>query len=62
MQPNAAMFLMIAAGLVAFFAFLSIASWSAAQAKERRERDRYALLKAVAEQPGEGALRVLEAL
>ncbi len=62
MQPNTAMFLMIAAAVVAFFAFLSISSWSAAQARERRERDRYALLKAVAEQPGENAQRVLEAM
>ncbi len=62
MQPNAAMFLFIAAVVVAVFAFLSIAVWTGAQSQERKARDRYALLKALAEQPGENALRVLETL
>jgi len=57
-----AMVVMIAAAVVAFFAFLSISTWTAAQSRERRDRDRYALLKAVAEQPGDNAQRVLEAL
>jgi hypothetical protein len=62
MQPNAAMFLFVAAAVVAVFAFLSIAVWTGAQAQERKTRDRYALLKALAEQPGENAQRVLETL
>jgi Flp pilus assembly protein TadB len=62
MQPNAAMFLFIAAVVVAVFAFLSIAAWTGAQSQERKARDRYALLKVLAEQPGENAQRVLEAL
>jgi hypothetical protein len=39
-----------------------VAAWVGTQASERKERDRFALLKAVAEQPSENAARVLELL
>jgi len=55
-------FLFLAAGAVGLFAFLSSAAWMGMQAGYRRERDRYALLKALAEQPGESAARVLDML
>ena len=59
---GAAMFIFLAAGAVGLFAFLSVAAWAGTQAHERRTRDRFALLKSIAEQPGENAQRVLEAL
>ena len=62
MPLNAAMFLFLAATVVAVFAFLSIAVWVTAPAQERRARERMQLLKSVAEQPGENASRVLDML
>lgn len=62
MAVNAAMFLFLAAAVVAVFAFLSIVAWTTAPSKERLARDRFALLKTLAEQPGENAARVLEML
>ena len=62
MSTNAALFLFVAAAVVAVFAFLSVAVWVGSQAQERKARDRYALLKTLAEQQGEGAQRVLELL
>jgi hypothetical protein len=44
------------------FAFLSIVVWVSAPSKERQARDRFALLKTLAEQPGENAARVLDLL
>jgi hypothetical protein len=58
-MTGAAMFGFFAAASVAVFAFLSIVVWVQAQAAERRTRDRFALLKALAENPGENAQRVL---
>src|SRR5262245_239731 len=55
-------FLFLAAGAVGLFAFLSAAAWSGTQASYRKERDRYALLRSLAEQPGENAARVLDML
>jgi hypothetical protein len=55
------MFLFLAA-VVAVFAFLNIAAWAPGPAHERLLRDRLALLKTLAEQPGENAARVLEML
>jgi hypothetical protein len=57
-----AMFVFLAAGAVGLFAFLSIAAWAGSQAGERKARDRFALLKALAEVPGENAERVLALL
>lgn len=61
-MPSPAMFLFLAAGAVGLFAFLSIAAWSGTQAGERKARDRFALLKTLAEAPGENAQRVLDLL
>jgi hypothetical protein len=58
MSRDAALFLFLAAASVAVFAFLSIAVW----VSQRKTRDRFALLKALAEQPGDSAQRVLEML
>lgn len=62
MPTNAVMLIFVAAIVVAVFAFLSIVAWVTAPAKERQARDRFALLKALAEQPGENARRVLDLL
>ena len=62
MSSNAALFLFLAAASVALFAFLSIAVWVGTQFQERKARDRFALLKALGEQPGENAQRVLDLL
>ena len=51
-----------AAGVMAVFAFLSVAVWVTSQAGERKARDRFALLKALAEHPSESATRVLDLL
>lgn len=56
------LFFFLAAAVIAVFAFLSIAFWSTAPSRERAARDRLALLKTIAEQPGENALRVLDLL
>ena len=62
MPVNAAMFLFLAAAVVAVFAFLSIAVWVATPSHERQVRERMELLKTVAAQTGENAARVLEML
>lgn len=62
MPVNAALFLFLAAIVVSVFAFLSVAAWVNAPSKERQARDRFALLKTLAEQPGENAVRILEIL
>ena len=54
-----AMFLFLAAAAVSLFAFLSIVVWVQGQSSERKARDRFALLKGLAENPGENAQRVL---
>jgi len=62
MWAASGLFLFLAAGAVALFTFLSVAAWSGAQADERKARDRFALLKTLAESPGENAQRVLDML
>ena len=59
MSNNAALFLFLAAASVGAFAFASIVIWVHTQASERRARDRFALLKSLAEHPGENADKVL---
>jgi hypothetical protein len=59
MSNNAALFLFLAAASVGAFAFASIVVWVHTQAAERRARDRFALLKSLAEHPSENADRVL---
>jgi hypothetical protein len=58
MTKDAALFLFLAATAVAVFAFLSIAVW----VSQRKTHDRFALLKALAEQPGDSAQQVLHML
>jgi hypothetical protein len=60
MPVNAALFLFLAAAVVAVFAFCSIVVWVSTPARERQARDRLALLKTLAEQPGENARQILE--
>jgi len=62
MSSNTALFLFLAAAVVAVFAFCSIVVWVSAPARERQARDRLALLKTLAEHPGENARQVLEFL
>ena len=62
MPVNAAMFLFLAATVVAVFAFLSVAVWVSTPARERQKRERLELLKTLALEPGENAARVLEML
>jgi hypothetical protein len=62
MPVNAALFIFLAATVVSVFVFLSIVAWVTAPSKERQARDRFALLKTLAELPGENAARVLDIL
>ena len=62
MPTNAALFLFLAAAVVAIFAFSSIVVWISTPARERQARDRLALLKTLAEHPGEHARQVLDFL
>lgn len=62
MPVNAAMFLFLAAAVVAVFAFCSIVVWVSTPSRERQARDRVALLKTLAEHPGENAAQILELL
>ena len=55
-------FLFLAAGAVSLFTFLSIAHWVNIQAAERQTRERFALLKKIAEQPSDSAKLVLDLL
>ena len=59
MGNNAALFLFLAAAAVGAFTFVSIVVWVTARTSERKARDRFALLKALAEGPNENAERVL---
>lgn len=62
MPVNAALFLFLAAAVVAVFSFLSVVVWVSTPAQERQARDRIALLKTAAESPGENAALVIEML
>jgi hypothetical protein len=62
MPVNAAMFLFLAAAVVAVFAFCSIFIWVSTPSRERHARDRIALLKTLAEHPGENGAQILELL
>lgn len=62
MPTNAALFLFLAAAVIAVFAFSSIVAWVSTPARERQARDRLALLKTLAEHPGEHARQVLDFL
>jgi hypothetical protein len=58
---GAAMFGFLAVGAVALFSFLSVAQWLSLRTAERRSRDRFTLMKAILEHPGDQADRVLTA-
>ena len=62
MATNAALFLFLAAAVIAVFAFASIVVWVNGPARERQARDRMALLKALADSPSPQAREVLEYL
>ena len=62
MPTNAALFLFLAAAVIAVFAFSSIVAWVSTPARERQARDRLALLKTLAEHPGEHARQMLDFL
>lgn len=55
-------FLFVAAAVVALFTFLTASHWVTTRADERRARERYAVLRKVAEQPTEAAQQVLGVL
>ena len=62
MSTNAALFLFLAAAIVAVFGFASIVAWINTPARERQNRDRLALLKTLAEHPDDHARQVLDYL
>ena len=59
---NIALFYFVASATVAVFAFLSVAHWVSSRTKERVARERYMLLRKVADQPAETARLVLDML
>lgn len=62
MLENSYLFIFLAATIVSVFAFLSIAVWASTRAQERQARDRFALLKTLAENPNQNAALVLDML
>lgn len=48
-------FFFLAAASIALFSFLAVVHWIDTRAAERRGRDRWALLRKLADQPGESA-------
>jgi hypothetical protein len=56
------LFTFLAAAAIGLFAFISVAAWADARSARDQARDRYALLRTLAEQPGENARLVLEML
>ena len=61
-MEDVAKFLFVGAAAVALFAFLSVATWVEARAAERRDRERMALLRKLAELPPEQASVMREIL
>lgn len=62
MSTSGALYLFLAATIVAVFTFLSIAAWLGTQSAERQARDRFALLRSIAEHPSDTAEQVLRML
>jgi len=58
---GAAMFGFLAVAAVAVFSFLSVMSWLGMRNAERQARDRFSMMKALLEHPGEQGERVLAA-
>lgn len=61
-MEEAAKFLFIGTAAVAFFTFLTVSHWISTRAAERRDRERMALLRKVAEQSAEKAALMRELL
>jgi hypothetical protein len=57
---DASVFLFLAAASIAFFSFLIATRWIEVRAAERRARDRFALLRKLAEQPADSVQRLLD--
>jgi hypothetical protein len=57
---DASVFFFLAAASIAFFSFLIATRWIEARAAERRARDRFALLRKLAEQPADSVQRLLD--
>jgi Domain of unknown function (DUF6249) len=62
MLVTQSLFLFLAAAVTAMFGFLSVVVYVSTPSKERQVRARLELLKTLAEQPGENAVRILEML
>jgi hypothetical protein len=56
------MYFFVAAAAVALFTFLSTAHWVTTRAEERKTRERFALLRKIADQPTDTAKLLLEQL
>jgi hypothetical protein len=61
-MEEVAKFLSVGAAAVALFTFLTVSHWISTRAAERRDRDRLALLRRVAEQPQPAAELMRELL
>lgn len=59
-DPGVAVFLFLAAGAVALFSFLAVASWSDARRRERESYYKNDMLKKLADAQGAGANSALE--
>ena len=59
-NAGAALFIFLAAGAVALFSFLAVASWSDARRRERESYYKNDMLKKLAESQGAGANSALE--
>jgi Flp pilus assembly protein TadB len=57
---NAAVFFFLAAAAIGFFSFLVAHHWIDVRAAERRTRERFALLRKLADQPAEAVPRLIE--
>jgi hypothetical protein len=57
---NVSVFFFLAAASIAFFSFLIATRWIEVRAAERRARDRFALLRKLAEQPADSVQRLLD--
>ena len=57
---NAAVFFFLAAASIAFFSFLIAHHWIDARTAERKARERFALLRKLAEQPAESVQRLVD--
>ena len=59
-MSSAAAFFFLAAASIAFFSYLIATRWIEARTEERRERERFALLRKLADQPNESVQQLIE--